>query len=164
MNERSGKEIWNSAAVIRKLSKHKFGDELAQRLARALVAGGQSRKVENRALTNSHRDYCGHGLIHIKSEFHLLKVSDGLISLIDIDTGAFKAEGSLACWDTEPAFCEFWSNQSDFTCSGADPDAPLFLPQDDWSLNNQRITRRRIMDYIEQVETGSENKREKRET
>lgn len=126
------KYIWSDDETIANLSRFKYGMELARRVANKLkkqcISGG---------LFNSHRDYCGHGLIYRDGQFILVEVYDGFPDQSKI----------LATWDSEDEFVLFLAGLSDFTCSGADATSTLFYTDDLFSLNNQRITAEWLQEY-----------------
>ncbi len=130
------KHNWSDDETIAKLSRSKFGVELARCVASKLKMQGVSG-----GLFYSHRDYCGHGPIYRDGQFILVEVYDGFP-----DQSEF-----LATWDAEEEFVSFLAGLSDFTCSGADAQYTLFYTDDSFSLNNQRITK----DWLQEYATGS---------
>jgi hypothetical protein len=117
---------WSPAPQIAALSRRPFGKKLARKVAARL-------STKRGGLYNSHRDYCGHGLIYVDGKFILLRVFDGWPERKDY----------LASWNNEEKFIEFLARQSDFTCSGADRRA-TFYKKDRFTVNNQRLTRQRL--------------------
>lgn len=138
--------------AIQKVSRKPFGTALAKRLAAALEKAARSRHPEKRALINNHRDYCGHGLAYVREQFFLLEIHDGVWELLDVEKGKPSSKPPIASWDSAESFCRFWSRQSNYSCSGADPDAQLFYSTDPWIVSNQRITRYAILRFIKQHE------------
>lgn len=106
------------------LSRKALGAERARRLwdklQRAEIGGGLIHEF--------HRDFCGHGLIHMQA---------GII-LCDIQDGHFPGP-AIATWDNEREFVDFFARQSDFTMSGWEPAEPVFFTEDKWYRNNQRL-------------------------
>lgn len=109
-----------------------FGDALIHRLWRKLM-----KEVEGQGLLYAHRDYCGHGLLRQGDGVALMEVEDGW------------GRSTLAAWTDLDAFVEFWARQSDFSCGGWDPAEPLFHAADEWARGNQRITRERLLEYLD---------------
>ncbi|MGK9050245.1 hypothetical protein [Neorhizobium petrolearium] len=112
------------------LSHERLGPRRARRLWRKLQAAETGKGL----IHEFHRDFCGHGLI---------RTERGVI-LCDIQDGHFPGP-AIAAWETEDAFVDFFSRQSDFTMSGWDPAEPVFHTEDEWYRNNQRL-RTRIID------------------
>jgi len=129
----SGNSPWSNDEAIAKLSHNKFGETLVQDVARKLIEDQDSG-----GLYQAHRDYCGHGLIFREGQFRLIQVTDGLPEWGDC----------LMTWDTLDEFVEFFSDQSDYSCSGADIDAKLFYTTNGFEVNNQRITEKWLQDYV----------------
>lgn len=130
-NDRS----WTKKDIIDRLSHSKFGETLARRVATQLKKDDHNRG----GLYHDHREYCGHGLVYRDGTFMLMKVRDGWI----------EASDTLATWDNEDAFVAFLAEQSDFTCSGADPEAKEFHTEDEFELNNQRINEAWLQEYAD---------------
>lgn len=152
MGDRSEQQPQNGEPAGRKINRKPFGMTLAKKLASALKKAAGSRHQEQRALFNNHRDYCGHGLAYIREQFLLLQIHDGVWDLLDLQKGKATSKPPIASWDSVDSFCHFWSRQSNYSCSGADPDAELFYSTDPWIVSNQRITRSAINRFIEQHE------------
>ncbi len=87
-----------------------------------------------------HRDYCGHGLVRSPEGVMLVEVEDG---------GAYFSQ-PLAEWTDRDAFVTFLARQSDFSCSGWDPDETVMHTDDEWRRNNQRLTCAALVDFVEQ--------------
>lgn len=155
MGDRSEPQSWSHDAAIQNISRKPFGMTLAKKLAGALEKAAQSRHPEKRALANNHRDYCGHGLAYIRKQFLLLEIHDGVWELLDLEKGKPSSKPPIASWDSVDSFCGFWSRQSNYSCSGADPDAELFHSTDPWIVSNQRITRYAINRFIKQHEDAA---------
>lgn len=129
----SGDTPWTSNETLSRLSREKFGTDLSSLVAEKL----QSDDGE-RGLWNVHRDYCGHGLIYRDSQIRLITVQDG-----------HATEGKLLkAWDNADAFVAWLARQSDYSMSGADESEADLLPSSSSNLNNQRITRVRLRDYV----------------
>lgn len=122
---------WSTPERISGLSRAPFTRELAAQVAARLKQG--------HSLCNCHRDYCGHGLTFHNGRFLLLEVCDGVPEPETNDV--------IADWDEE-GFIDFLASQSDYSCSGADPDTPLFYTARRWGQNNQRITQRRLEEFV----------------
>ena len=86
----------------------------------------------------NHRDYCGIGLIRDSSGVALVRVQDG-----------DPCGPPLQRWTSAPDFVDYWSRQHDYGLSGADFDHPELLASNDFELNNQRLTQRRIHDWLD---------------
>jgi hypothetical protein len=119
---------WALIEVVPFLDRRPYGHELALRLADRLRATG--------GMCYGHAYYCGHGLVASRGRFGLEVVDDGA-----------PAE-RLATWPDERSFVEAVASWSDYVCSGADPDATLFRAESAFHLNNQRITRARIEEFL----------------
>lgn len=124
------KHVWSAPERIAALSKEPFGIALMQRVAERLQNSGKS-------MCYCHREYCGHGLFFEDGKFQLAEVQDG------------DPRHTLSSWETVFSFIAFWSQQSDYTCSGADAAAEVFFAKDSFNLNNQRITRERLKEYAQ---------------
>jgi hypothetical protein len=120
---------WKLVQVLPYLDRKPFGLELSTRLAASL-----QRHADG--MFYWHPYHCGHGL-RLKAGNYLLEVKD------DIE------EAPLATWSDEPSFIDAVASWSDYVCSGADPDATLFQTTSAFYLDNQRITRQRIEEFIE---------------
>ena len=138
MVESSDPFPWADEKKIAKLSRKPFGEDLAESLAAMLCYKAANRRYPDDGIYNHHRDYCGHGLMFFDEAFHLIEVQDGRPRESKI----------LASWRDGAEFVAFWARQSDYSCSGADPDAgPLYSPRRS-NRNNQRITRQRIEAFV----------------
>ena len=122
--------LWSTPEKIAELDRASFGRELAEAVAARLLAGHD--------LYSSHRDYCGHGLVYRDGRIQLLVVHDGWPEYGDV----------VATWESEEEFVELLAAQSDFTCSGADLESPVFHTDNPWLLNNQRLTRSRLEGFV----------------
>jgi hypothetical protein len=120
---------WRRIEVLPFLDRQPFGEDLVTRLAARLRSGHGS-------LSYGHKYYCGHGLSAEAGAICLRVYEDGLDGEV------------LTTWADEQSFIADAANWSDYVCSGADPEAPLFKAQDDFYLANQRITRERIEEYL----------------
>ncbi len=109
-----------------RLDRRAFGSETARAVWRALAACPLDRGL----ILDFHRDYCGHGLIRTRDGVKLCEIQDGCF-----------AGPAIAEWTSEATFVAFFARQSDFSCSGWDPDEPVFYTADDWHRCNQRLTR-----------------------
>ncbi|MBW6421182.1 hypothetical protein KX729_06980 [Rhizobium sp. XQZ8] len=107
------------------LSRKALGAERARRLWHKLAEA----EIGEGLIHQSHRDFCGHGLI---------RTQDGVI-LCDIQDGSYPGT-PIATWTTEAEFIDFFSRQSDFSMSGWDLGEPVFFTDDGWYRNNQRLT------------------------
>jgi hypothetical protein len=119
---------WALIEVVPFLEQRPFGLALAARLAERLRATG--------GMYYAHPYYCGHGLVAARGRYGLEMVEDGL------------PVERLATWPDERSFIEAVAGWSDYVCSGADPDATLFRAESAFHLNNQRITRARIEEFL----------------
>lgn len=121
-------------AATERLSREPIGLPLAERVTARLV-----KDAGRKGVWNSHRDYCGHGLIYLAPEFRLVEVHDGQA-----------AEGRvLSVWTSDSGFSAWLAGQSDFTLSGADAREPLLHTAVPARLNNQRLTRNRLQAYAD---------------
>ena len=125
------KKMKSNSQAINNLSKNPIGVTLASAVA--------NRLKNNRNIINAHRDYCGHGLDFKDGKFRLLSVHDGLIEHSDV----------VHEWDSEKGFIEFLARQSDWSLSGADIDEEILYTDDDFFLNNQRITKATLKETVD---------------
>ena len=127
--ERMTHFAWELMQVLPFLDRQPFGLELSTRLAASLRSNPAGMRYW-------HAYYCGHGL-SLKAGSYLLELDDEL------------EEVPLATWSDERAFIDAVASWSDYVCSGADLEASLFTAESAFYLNNQRITRARIEEFIE---------------
>ena len=120
---------WKLVQLLPFLDRKPFGLELSTRLAASL-----QRHPDG--MFYWHPYYCGHGL-RMKAGDYLLAEKDDL------------EYPPLATWSEEQSFIEAVASWSDYVCSGADPNASLFQATSEFYLDNQRITRARIEEFIE---------------
>ena len=125
--------VWASDQALASLSKEPIGAELAKKVVGRLV-----KDADKSGLWFSHRDYCGHGLMYSSGQFHLIEVYDGYADY----------SRPLHSWDDENAFRAWLGNQSDYSLSGADDSQPELLANSTFDLNNQRLTKQRMVDYV----------------
>lgn len=116
------------------LSREPYGEGLATWLWTVM----QDVEVGS-GIMHRHRDYCGIGLVR----------DNGGVSLVEVEDGS--AFHSIKTWTDLPEFVNYWSQQSDFGLSGADIQHPELLARSDFKLNNQRLTRRMIYQFLESV-------------
>lgn len=93
-----------------------YGHDLATRVAAALVRG--------KRVMNSHRDYCGLGLLYAEGKYQYVIVQDGEPA---------EARRSFA---TQRDFIEWLAAQSDDSLHGVD--------ETEFERGNQRVTRARL--------------------
>lgn len=124
---------WSSDQALSSLSREPIGRELAKKVAARLL-----KDADKSGLWFSHRDYCGHGLMYASGQFLLIEVHDGYAD----------DSRSLLTWDDEDAFQVWLSNQSDYSLSGADESHAELVASSTFELNNQRLTRQRMVDYV----------------
>jgi hypothetical protein len=117
------------------LSRTMFGPALMQAVWRKLM----TCSVGDGLVGEFHRDFCGHGLIRDK---------DG-VKLCDVHDGGLGTGEAIAHWSSKEAFVAFFAAQSDFSCSGWDASEPVFASADEWYRNNQRLTREKLLDFVE---------------
>lgn len=134
-------EPWSTPEVIAALSKESYGDELATRLWTAMEA----QPVDS-GIINHHRDYCGIGLMRTAQGVTIARFEDGFYVL------------PLLSWTNLPEFVAYWSQQSDFGQSGADARYPELWAKSDFERNNQRITRARILEFLERQSSPAPTK------
>jgi hypothetical protein len=120
---------WAQLEALPFLDRQPYGLELAARLAALLRSAGSQ-------LAYGHRDYCGHGLRAAAGSYCLEVYEDGLPSRL------------VASWPDERSFIDTLASWSDYICSGCDPEASIFAADSEFELNNQRITRARIEEYL----------------
>lgn len=125
--------VWASEQALASLSKASIGDELAKKVLGRLI-----KDADKSGLWFSHRDYCGHGLMYSSGEFHLIEVHDGYADL----------SRPLLTWCDQCAFQVWLGKQSDYSLSGADKSQPKLQAKSTFDLNNQRLTKQRMVDYI----------------
>jgi len=121
---------WRLVEVLPFLDRRPYGEELVSRLAAQLQS-------DQGSMSYAHPHYCGHGLKAEGSSISLQVYEDGLDRTV------------LATWADAQSFIAEAANWSDYGCSGADPDAPLFKAPGDFYLANQRITRARIEEFLD---------------
>jgi hypothetical protein len=119
---------WELIQVLSFLDQRPFGLELSKRLAASL-------RSHPAGMFYGHAYYCGHGLC-IKAGRYTLEVNDDYEAV------------PLATWSDEQSFIDAVAGWSDYVCSGAAPDAPLFEAESEFHLANQRITRARIEEFV----------------
>ena len=125
---------WSDQDKIDRLEKGLFGEELMTKVAQQLVK--QSDVPYSKVtLLQSHREYCGHGLVYEHGEYKLCAIYDGT------------PRDLIKSWKNEKSFVDFWEKQSDFSCSGADKTQKVFHTGSKFSLNNQRLTRIKFVKY-----------------
>jgi len=126
------------------LSREPYGDGLATWLWTVM----QDVEVGS-GIMHRHRDYCGIGLVRSNEGVSLVEVEDG---------SAFHL---IKSWTDLPEFVNYWSQQSDFGLSGADIHHPELLARSDYDLNNQRLSRRMIYQFLDTMgaKTKTTNKK-----
>lgn len=117
-----------------RLDRTLFGPVLAEKVWRRLM---QCEAGEG-LIHEFHRDFCGHGLI---------RTQDG-VKLCDIQDGHFPGE-AIAEWRSQAEFTGFFAGQSDYSCSGWDESSLVFATQDEWYRNNQRLTREKLLRFVD---------------
>ncbi|HEV7257615.1 MAG TPA: hypothetical protein VGN82_07515 [Bosea sp. (in: a-proteobacteria)] len=120
---------------------------LRDRLDRALFGPALAGQIWDRLMQcpvgeglihEFHRDYCGHGLIR----------TDKGVKLSDILDGHHVVGPAIAEWPSREGFVSFFAEQSDYSCSGWDASSPVFVTEDDWHRNNQRLTRAKLLHWL----------------
>jgi hypothetical protein len=126
-----GENAWSAADVVATLSREPYGIDLAQQVGRRLV-------TKDHSLCYSHRDYCGLGLFYQpeKQSIILSYVEDG-----------FQAETVKEFMSVE-AFVQWLSIQSDYSLSGASTDPTHLHETQSFVINNQRINRDRLENFV----------------
>ena len=110
-----------------------FGRDMAQRIWLRLMRMRPINGMKMNGIYLVHRDYCGHGLIRVEDGIELTEIYDGM------------PRGSLRTWTDAESFIDFWSQQSDFSCSGHDASAPAIFLRGKWEYpDNPRIDRKRL--------------------
>ena len=115
---------------IAALSREPFGKEFAT----LMWVEFQNRPVDS-GFWYSHRDYCGHGMMRTADGVAISYVSDG-------------DSYPMIEWKDRDSFIDFWSAQSDYGLCGEDPMYPELQASKNFFLNNQRITRARIAEFL----------------
>lgn len=124
---------WSDPETLAGLSRRKVGRDLARRVVARLV-----ERDGRYGVYNTHRDYCGHGLVFQAGRFRLVEVHDG-----------YARDGrTLMSWDDQDSFIDWLARQTDFSLSGADPSKPELHTSDPFKLNNQRLTREQLLTYL----------------
>jgi hypothetical protein len=135
-----GTNPWNTQDVLDALSREPFGEAFAERLWDAMQA--LKKTAEHSAygtgILYQHRDYCGIGLCWQLGQFGIFSVYDG------------GAADLLVSWEGREDFVRYWAAQSDFGLCGADPLHPELLADEAWLVNNQRLERERIEEFLQQ--------------
>jgi len=121
---------WSNDMVLKGLSTEKIGNELAERVATQLDCG--------HVICNMHRDYCGHGLAKLNDKYGIFEVHDGF--LLD----GYQVVSFLNRND----FIAYLSRQSDYSLSGADSSEKELFTTRSFAINNQRLSRSRLIDFI----------------
>lgn len=123
-----------------------YGLVLRDKLDRALfgpVLAGQvwdrvtEHPVDRGLIHEFHRDFCGHGLIRTEEGVKLCDIIDG-----------YHPGKAIAEWRSRDEFVAFFAGQSDYSCSGWDETSPVFFTSDEWSRNNQRLTREKFRRFL----------------
>lgn len=121
------------ALVLRdKLDRALFGPVLAGQVWDRVM----TRPVGEGLIHEFHRDYCGHGLIRTEDGIKLCDILDG-----------HHPGAAIAEWRSREDFVAFFSEQSDYSCSGWDESSPVFFTEDEWHRNNQRLTRAKLLRF-----------------
>ncbi len=121
---------WSTPEIINSLSREKIGVELAKKVAGRLKQGKQ--------LYYAHRDYCGQGLMFKEGSFHIFRIIDA-----DIEDAL-----SLKVLNSTTEFIDFLAQQSDYSLAGADSSVPELYSTDLFSLNNQRLSKKRLINFV----------------
>lgn len=119
---------WSKPETIQSLSKAPFGKALMNQVAIKLEKGHK--------LEYNHRDYCGLGLKYDENKKYVLYAKWESM------------EEPKLIWETKKSFIEYMSIQSDYSLSGADRANEAIYESSLHSLNNQRITKKRLMDFV----------------
>ena len=140
----SGTREWNVPEKCAQLSTEPIGEELAGRVADTLEKG--------RSLHQSHRDYCGIGLFCSED---LMRQAEGF-SEYDLRSSTAESKNAFATiryvedgfgsdvlkvFPTRAALVTWLARQSDMSLSGCSRDPDHLQEEDDFSINNQRISR-----------------------
>lgn len=128
---------WSHGSLLDALDKTAVGQSVAQAVADCLAEG--------RVLAYRHRDYCGHGLV----------CEDGLYKVVSVhDFGYYR---DIAVFTAQSDFVSYLARQSDWSLSGACPAEELLYTEDTFQLNNQRLTRQRLQDFLNDEGGGMNN-------
>lgn len=134
--------------LIPELSREPFGEDLPTRLWHALedlfVSDG---------LYHLDYYYCGIGLMK----------NEGGIGLYKVYEATFEYSRQINTWSDKGSFVKYWATQSDYGLCGDDPQFPELLADHPYELNNLRLTRKQIEDFIPSAERKGENNRKWKE-
>ncbi len=119
---------WSTPKAIKSLSREPFGKALIDKVARKLENGHK--------LEYDHRDYCGLGLKYDENQKFVLYAKWESM------------EDPKLTWDNKKDFIKFMSSQSDYSLSGADDTIAELYESSLHSLNNQRITKKRLLEFV----------------
>ncbi len=167
------------------ISKDLFGINLMDQVALKLKREGMD-KYGWGGIAYTHRDYCGHGLIYTDYPHdYITKYNKGnddikplgswngelgfgkhVYALQVVHDGYFMGT-VLGIWENQTDFVSFWSQQSDFSCSGYDTrsESRIFTGLSGSMITghnppgNQRITRARLEGYLKLSNVDRNNER-----
>lgn len=88
-------------------------------------------------MLNNHRDYCGHGFLFEDQKYHLISVYDGY------------PDKKLISFENKERFLEWLGSKNDFKMSGCDESEEILYEKDPWMQNNQRITEKELINFIQ---------------
>lgn len=116
--------------------KETYGLELAQKVSDYLQL--------NESIGNSHYGYCGVGFVFCDGIIHYTHFDEWLTYTHGkrYKPGG-EYEGIIRTFTSSSEFVEWLSKQSDDSLSGKETN-------DKWYIDNQRITRKRLLSFVEQ--------------
>ncbi|MFK5924722.1 MAG: hypothetical protein QM496_21300 [Verrucomicrobiota bacterium] len=87
----------------------------------------------------AHPDYCGHGLVYKSEKYGIVSVQDGCIDYAFV----------IIDFDSPDEFIAYLSKQCDFSLAGAQSSVPELHVTDLFSLNNQRLRKKRLIEFCQ---------------
>lgn len=116
------------------LSREAYGEGLAEWLWDEFT-----RLAPDNGIYHGHAYYCGIGLIRTEEGAAIHHMEDGQ-----------PLGPPRVGWGDRESFVRYWVGQSDYGLSGADPLHPEIIAASDFELNNQRINRTCLHEFLEE--------------